>query len=1038
MKCYSRESNKGLLLAGLLLLMQPQAVGQTEKLEFNRDVRPILSSHCFACHGFDEKKRQADLRLDASEGALADLGGYQAVVPNHPEESVLWQRIVSEDDGVMPPEDFHKPLSLQQKATLRKWIEQGAEYQPHWAFIPPQKPVVPESLNAQNPIDAFLENRLAKEGLGFSEEADNRTLIRRVSLDLTGLPPTPEEVDRFLANPSDDAYTEWVDDLQNRATYGEHMARYWLDLARYADTHGLHLDNERSMWPYRDWVVKAINENVSFADFTRWQLAGDLLPNPTEDQLIASGFNRCNVTTSEGGSINDEWIFRYAVDRTSTAVEVWMGLTAGCAVCHDHKFDPLSTKEFYSMYAFFHSASDPAMDGNIVDTPPILKIVGEQDREKMRELELELTALDAELDGRIAELAYEDPGLMQPPPPATSREEIWFEDAFPSDVQPESSGGPALKLNSEERGPVYSGQFAIQRTSNNEVSQDFFAKGGKFRVPAGGQFFVYCFLEPTDIPAAIMVQFHTDGWKNRAVWGEAEKIPFGKANTTEKVHLGPLPELGKWVRLEMSAKELGLKAGADVTGFALTQFSGTVSWDYFGVTSVVDAAKDPRWSWNAWLKQDYAVIRKALPDDLKRQLQGRTPDQWDPAETEEVRCLWMRDIYEGARDLVAETELLRAPIRSKIEAIQKAAPITFVMGDLPKPRDSFVMLRGQYDNPGEQVTRNVPSFLPPLAPKQDGAYDRLDLADWLLRRDHPLTSRVVVNRFWQQFFGTGLVETSADFGSQGQPPSHPELLDWLAVQFIDDGWDMKQLVKRIVTSRAYRQSSKVTPELLDRDPANRLLARGPRLRLDAEVLRDQALYVSGLLVPTIGGPGVKPYQPPNIWEPVGFGNSNTRYYQQGSGDDLYRRSLYTFLKRTAPPPFMSTFDAPNREQSCTGRQRSNTPMQALQLMNDVQHVEAARAFAQRIILEGGETPKQKINWAWRSVTSRIPNDEEMQIAIELLKRNRRRYGQDQTSAEALVQYGESAVSENLDATELAAYTLLANLILNLDESVSKN
>lgn len=1027
-----------MLLAGLLLLMQTKASAQTGKLSFNRDIRPILSSHCFACHGFDEKKRQAELRLDVTEGALADLGGYQAIVPSQPEESALWQRIISDADDVMPPEDFHKPLSPTQKATLRKWIEEGAEYEPHWAFVTPKKPAVPKSLSSQNPIDAFLKDRLAMEGLEFSEEADKETLIRRVSLDLTGLPPTPVEVERFLANSSANAYVEWVDELQSRVTYGEHMARYWLDLARYADTHGLHLDNERSMWPYRDWVVRAINENVSFADFTRWQLAGDLLPAPTDDQLIASGFNRCNVTTSEGGSINDEWIYRYAVDRTSTAVEVWMGLTAGCAVCHDHKFDPLSTKEFYSLYAFFHSAADPAMDGNIIDTPPILKLIAERDRAKMRDLESRLADIDEEFDRRIAELTYEDPGLLQPPPPATSIEEIWFEDAFPANVQPESSGGPALTLASKEDGPVFSGQFAIKRTSDNKVSQDFFAKGGAFRVPAGGNFFVHCFLEPTDPPEAIMVQFHTNGWKNRAVWGQAEKIPFGKPNTTEKVSLGPMPEVGKWVRLEMSAEELGLKPGTEVSGFAFTQFSGTVSWDHFGVRAEVDTANDPSWSWNAWTKQDYAAIRKALPDHLKRQLQGRTPEQWDESEVEQVRGLWIREIYEGARGLVAEMERLRAPIRSEIEAIEKAAPFTFVMADLPKPRDSFVMLRGQYDNPGEQVTRNVPSFLPPLEPKQGGAYDRLDLANWLLRRDHPLTSRVVVNRFWQQFFGTGLVETSADFGSQGQPPSHPELLDWLAVQFMDDGWDMKQLVKRIVTSRAYRQSSKVTPEMHARDPANRLLARGPRMRLDAEVLRDQALYVSGLLVPTVGGPGVKPYQPPNIWEPVGFGNSNTRYYQQGSGDDLYRRSLYTFLKRTAPPPFMSTFDAPNREQSCTGRQRSNTPMQALQLMNDVQHVEAARAFAQRILLEGGKTPKQKIRWAWRIVTSRVPSDEETQIALELLKRNQERYRQDQASAVALVEYGESVAYESLDAAQLAAYTLLANLILNLDESVSKN
>ncbi|MEM7473421.1 MAG: PSD1 and planctomycete cytochrome C domain-containing protein [Planctomycetota bacterium] len=1033
-----------LILAGCCVLLSISSFGPLHAADppvsFNRDIRPILSDHCFACHGLDAEQRQADLRLDTFEGAVADLGGYQAIVPGDVENSELWKRIVSKEDDVMPPTDFHKPLNEEQTDLIGRWIESGAAYEKHWAFVPPKSHEIPNR-EVENPIDSFLRKQMEGSGLEPNPPADKETLVRRLSLDLTGFPPTPEEVDAFLKNDSPSAYEELVDALQARVTYGEHMARYWLDLARYADTHGLHLDNERTMWPYRDWVVRAINQNLAFDDFTRWQLAGDLLPEPTQDQLIASGFNRCNVTTSEGGSINEEWIYRYAVDRTATAVEVWMGLTAGCAVCHDHKFDPLSTKEFYSMYAFFHSAADPAMDGNKKDTPPILKLVTEKDQARAAELRDQLAKIDAELEQEIATLLYEDPALLDPAPSPQEITEVWFEDGPIPGGTIQASGGPALQMVAKEDGPVFRGESAIRRKSNNTISQDifFYRQKKNFRVPENGKFFIYCHLDPADTPETVMIQLHTTTWKNRAVWGKQEKITFGQPNTTEKVFMGDLPEAGKWARLEFDAAKVGLAAGTKITGFAFTQFGGTVGWDHFGVESKVDKAKDISWSWSLWTAQDYSVLRKALPDELRRELQGRTPDKWSEEETEKVQLFWLRNVYAGAQEIVNASEQTKAPIQKQMQDIENNAPYTFVMADLPKPRESFVMIRGAYDNPGEKVTRGVPAFLPQLEQRKDGQdYNRLDLANWLLRPDHPLTSRVVVNRFWQQLFGVGLVKTSADFGSQGQVPSHPELLDWLALQFIEDGWDMKQLVKRIVTSHAYMQSSRVTPVMLEVDPENRLLSHAPRLRLDAEVLRDQALYVSGLLVPTLGGPGVKPYQPPNIWEPVGFGNSNTRYYKQDSGDSLYRRSLYTFLKRTAPPPFMSTFDAPNREQSCSLRGRSNTPMQALQLMNDVQHVEAARAFAQRILTEGGQTADSRIGWAWRVVTSRIPTDDELQIAKFALQQHQQRYANQSEDAQQLTEFGESKPSAELAKEELAAYTLLANLILNLDESVSKN
>lgn len=689
------------------------------------------------------------------------------------------------------------------------------------------------------------------------------------------------------------------------------------------------------------------------------------------------------------------------------------------------------------MYAFFHSAADPAMDGNIVDTPPVMKIVSEEDQRRVAELKAQVDAVDVALLDALLAQEYNDPALQNPTPEPKAVEELWFEDGFPEGIKPQASGGPALQLVSGEGNQVFSGEVALKRSAGDVVAQDFFDKGADFIVPKDGTFFVYCYLEPEDTPDAIMVQFHSSGWKHRTVWGQADKIPFGKAETTEKKYKGDLPETGKWVRLEFTPQEVGLKPGTKVTGYAFTQFGGTIYWDHLGIEYTVDRATDPAWSWQVWSTQDQGKLRKDLPDNLRRQLQGRTVDRWSEEEQLEVRKLWLRQIYQGARDVVSEYEAQARPLREEIAKIEKEAPVTLVMADLPKPRESFVMLRGAYDRPGEPVSRSVPSFLPPLSSEKE-LPTRLDLANWLLSRQHPLTARVTVNRFWQQFFGTGLVETSSDFGSQGQAPSHPELLDWLAVQFIDDGWDMKRLVKRIVTSHAYRQSSYLPAGMAERDPNNRLLARGPRLRLDAEVLRDQALFIGGLLVDKVGGPGVKPYQPPNIWEPVGFGNSNTRYYKQDSGDSLYRRSLYTFLKRTAPPPFMSSFDAPNREQCCTLRSRSNTPLQALQLMNDVQHVEAARGFAQRMLTEGGTNANTRIAWAWQNVTARQPEPNEAKLARRMLKQFLKRYEADREAASSLVEVGESPVAEDLDVAELAAYTMLANLLLNLDECINKN
>ena len=1017
-------------LASAILLTGPAFAAP----DFTRDIRPILADKCFACHGPDANTREAKLRLDTHEGATGGGSGTQAIVPGDLDNSEAWIRILSQDpDEVMPPPDSHKELSPAEKDLLKQWIIEGAAYEEHWAFIPPRKPVIPGG--ERSPIDFLLQRRLKSEGLAPAPLAQPETLVRRIYLDLTGLPPRPEEIDTFLVDQSPEAIERLIDNLMKRPSYGEHMARYWLDLARYADTHGLHLDNERSMWPYRDWVVRAFNQNVSFAAFTRWQLAGDLMPGATLDQKIASGFNRCNVTTGEGGSINKEWIYRNAVERTSTTVEVWMGLTAGCAVCHDHKFDPISTKEYYSMYAFFHSTADPALDGNKLDTPPVIKVPAAGSQAKLAELETTIKNLGKGITEKVRTVNYTDPAGLAEAPTSTDKTIVWIEDGLPSKAV--AAGNTPWKFVARPE-PVFTGDRAHVREAKG-LSQHYFTEANPpLLIERGMTLFTHVYLDPDNPPAQLMLQFNDGSWEHRAYWGK-DLIDWGTQNTASRQRIGDLPAVGQWVRLEVDIARVGLKPGSKLNGWAFTQFDGKVFWDQSGGRVETSPSSDPSFSWTAWKAQNENERNKALPGELQKAVKGKDPAQWPESETQRIFHHWLGHTYAGEITGLKLLQEQRTKALQEKDAISKQTAVTFVMADLPKQRDSFVMKRGEYDNPGEKVTRSVPAFLPPLPAKPEGRdYNRLDLANWLVNGKNPLTARVAVNRFWQQFFGTGLVKTSADFGTQGEFPSHPELLDWLAVHFVEEGWDIQRLVKRIMTSHAYRQSSVTSAALQEKDPENRLLARGPRHRLDAEVIRDQALNLSGLMISRIGGRGVRPYQPPNIWEPVGFASSNTRNYKQGKGDDLYRRSLYTFLKRTAPPPFMATFDGPNREQSCAIRGRSNTPMQALHLMNDVQHVEAARALAQRILKEGGTNAEDRIRWGWRLVTARYPGREESQIVLTALRLHRDRYLGDPEAASKLINFGDSPPDPDITPSQLAAWTLVANLLLNLDEVVNKN
>jgi mono/diheme cytochrome c family protein len=807
---FSRTRHWGLplaLLIGAAAIALPRAAqpqpsppaAPAPAIDFGRQIRPILSENCFTCHGPDEGQRKAKLRLDTRDGALAALrGGGHAIVPGKPAESELLVRVQSDDpDERMPPAKTNKRLTPQQVELLRQWVEQGAPYAQHWAFVPPQRAALPKVQTpgwARNAIDDFILARLEREHLKPSPEADRATLIRRVTLDLTGLPPTLPEVDEFLADGSPDAYEKVVDRLLASPHYGERMAVDWLDAARFADTHGYHIDAGRDMTRWREWVIGAFNGDLPFDQFTIEQLAGDLLPGATPQQKIASGFNRNHMINFEGGAIPEEYQNAYIVDRVNTTATVWLGLTVACAQCHDHKYDPITQKEFYQLYAFFHNVPENGLDGAKGNAAPTLRFPNLAQQAALHQFDLQIKKLEA-----------------------------------------------------------------------------------------GG---------------------------------------------------GAAPELVK-------------------------------------------------------LRKERAALEAQLPS-------------------------------------------------------------TMVMQEMAKPRDTFVMVRGEYNKKGEKVQAGLPAALPPLPSGEPPT--RLGLARWLVAPGQPLTARVIVNRYWQLFFGTGLVKTVEDFGAQGEASSHPELLDWLATEFIDptpaplgsggrQRWDVKQLVRLIVTSAAYRQSSVADKALHAKDPENRLLAHGPRFRLQAEFIRDQALAISGLLNRDIGGASVSPYQPAGLWQELASRgdskNWSAQFFVQSHGKDLYRRTMYTFWKRTSPPPQLVTFDAPDREVCTVRRSRTNTPLQALVLMNDPTYVEAARKLAERMILQTSAAP-DRLAFAFRLATARAPSAKELDVLQRALQLQRDRFARDEKAALKLLAVGESPRDESLPPAELAAYTVVASVILNLDEVVTKN
>jgi hypothetical protein len=1010
-------------------------------IDFNRDIRPLLSENCFACHGPDKKQRKAKLRLDTREGALAKLrSGAIAVVPGKPDESDLIDRISSDDsDFRMPPSKTGKRLTKKQIALFTDWIKQGASWSGHWAFTPAKRPALPRVANSawpRNPIDYFILARLEAAGLRPNAPTNRRRLLRRVTLDLTGLPPTPQEVDAFVTDRSPNAYEKVVDRLLQSPRYGEHVARFWLDAARFGDTHGLHLDNYRAIWPYRDWVIKAFNANKPFDTFVTEQLAGDLLPNATLDQQVATGFNRCHVTTSEGGSIEEEVYVRNVVDRVETTGIVFLGMTVGCARCHDHKYDPLKQKEFYQLFAFFNNIEGSPLDGNAALHPPVVRIPTANQKSALARLEVRRSALQWQIAAALGRIQYDESADARPPEQPKRGDYVWIDDDIPAGTRPFSDGSPNGKWNFVTRPahPVYSGSKSVLRTATGLSQQGFQDAKSGLRVGKADKLFAYVYLDPTKPPREVMLQWHTSDWKHRAYWGD-NLIPWGKDNSTERHRMGPLPEKGKWVRLEVDASQVGLTTGAIITGWAFTQHDGTVYWDKAGIVTQTPQGQQAFQSLASWMQTQQAVGGAALPkplqDIIKIDKARRSASQ-----KKQLRDYFLEHFYTKTRSTFDPLHRHLARLDKERADIEKKMPASLVFKETPQLKPAYLLKRGEYDQKGEEVHRGTPALLPPMPAK--APVNRLGLARWLLSPEHPLTARVTVNRFWQQVFGTGLVKTAEDFGAQGEPPSHPELLDWLAVQFRDDGWDMKKTMKRIVISATYRQSSRLTKDRLAKDPANRLLSRGPRFRLDAEMLRDQALAVSGLLVERLGGPSVKPPQPQGLWEAVGYVTSNTAKFTPDKGrEKIHRRSLYTFWKRTAPPPQMNILDAPSRESCIVRRERTNTPLQALLLLNERQYFVAGRNLAERALRQSGATVEARLAFMFKLATARFPDAGELKVLSEAYKDHLAEYQGDEKAAKELINLGEVKPDAPYKPSELAALTMIGNLLLNLDEVLNK-
>ncbi|MFP6738174.1 MAG: PSD1 and planctomycete cytochrome C domain-containing protein, partial [Planctomycetota bacterium] len=767
-----------------------------DDVDFSRDILPLLSDNCFKCHGPDEANRKAKMRLDKHEASIEKAeNGRARIFPGKSGQSDLYSRISSDDpDERMPPPHTGKTLTKTEIELIRKWIDGGAQWAGHWAFESPKPQKIPEPVKnwtVNNPVDNFIHASLTRAGLSPQERASKGTLVRRVTLDLTGLPPTLKEVDDFLADKSGKAYESVVQRLLDSPRYGEHMARFWLDAARYGDTHGLHLDNERSIWPYRDWVIDSFNSNQPFDRFTVEQLAGDLLPNSTLDQKVATGFNRCNVTTGEGGSIDDEYYARYAVDRVETTSTVWLGLTAGCAACHDHKFDPITQKEFYQLFSYYFSLTERAMDGNKLLPPPIVKAPTRIQRTQRRELEKKSAEVEARINKLLAATGYKDPKPNEPLGDLGEQERVWIDDELPAGAKPQGNDAPPWKFVEGAGHPVHSGKKSHTRVSTSDaITQHFFTGAtDRLKITENTKLFTYVYLDPAKPPKTIQLQFNDGTWEHRATWGEDKAFRAGNHGPANH-QVGKLPEAGKWIRLEVAAKTVGLKPGAQLNGWAFTQVNGTVHWDKAGIVTRALSAQQRRsqYAWEQFSARDnYSGLPAAIQKLLKVSREKRNTEQ-----KSRLTAHYLRNVHPDSKGRTRKHLLEQAKIKKQLAEMEKSMPSSMVMEDRKTPRQAYVLERGQYTEKREKVSSAVPTWLAP--PVKDAPANRLGLAQWLVQPRHPLTARVTVNRFWQQFFGIGLVRTSEDFGVQGEHPSHPELLDWLAMDFVGSGWDVKRFL----------------------------------------------------------------------------------------------------------------------------------------------------------------------------------------------------------------------------------------------------
>lgn len=1039
------------------------------RIEFNRDIRPILSDNCFSCHGPDEKTRHAGLRLDLFDSAKSKLdSGHVAIVPGQAGESELVRRILSTDaDTQMPPPDSTKHLTAEQKELLQRWITEGAEYQKHWAFVTPKRPQAASADNdTTGPIDVFIRERLKKDGLSPSTAATKEQLIRRVTLDLNGTPPTIQEIDEFLKDDAPDAYEKLIDRLQASPRYGERLTLDWLDAARFADTHGFNNDTTRSMWRWRDWAIDAYNANMPFDQFVTEQLAGDLLPNPSLDQQIATGFNRNHVINSEGGIIPEEYRVEYVADRVHTTATIFLGLSMGCARCHDHKFDPITQREFYQFFAFFNQLDEKGEAGRVGNAEPMIPAPTPDQHKRQawlkREIESVDNAISERITNRITTLAEWESRLQEATRPNDGEPIALLRFTFNDSADDQVRDVGRLNLHGKIVGKIdrVAGKLdrGLKFDGNTHVEV-----GDAASFERTSPFSFGAWINPENRDAGTIVAKMDAGADHRGFGLQFSKGKLAAAlnhrrtdNSLQVVTKNELP-INQWkhvfVTYDGSSKAEGLKLYVDgqpqeveIKSNQLTESTVTDKPLRIGRRSDDGPFKGTIDDVRIYDSELPATIVKTFADDDGlRDLMVLKPAERSAEQLREIARISLARFDTEFQALSQR----RVGLDQDRQTLDKQIPSAMVMKEMPQPRQTFLLKRGQYDAPGEEVQPGVPASLPPFP--NDVPRNRLGLAKWLLEPNHPLTARVAVNRSWALFFGNGLVETVEDFGSQGQWPTHLDLLDWLAVEFSgSDGgvspstasdrpkWDVKRLHRLMVTSATYRQSSRITPEQLERDPANKLLGRGPRFRLQAEAIRDNALAIAGLLSDHLGGPSVSPYQPAGLWDDVAVGaDYEGTVYKEDKGEGLFRRSMYTFWKRTCPPPGLNTFDAPEREFCLARRSRTNTPLQALVLLNDPTYLEAARKLAERAIREGGASVESRLEFAFRLSVARQPTAKEIATLKKTYEQRLSYYQQDAEAAKSFLSIGESLRDDSINPPELAAWTSIMSLILNLDEVITK-